>query len=130
MVVTIIGLCFGWGQSLVRAKLAAVIGKEHQHSLDPLLATENKEFPFTVPDGMTGIHFDKLDFSSVLDLDSLALGKLCGSNAWAVHGSKTTSGAPILCNDPHLPLTNPSMKGMGVDEVSIYGRIGGRGRVQ
>ena len=25
-----------------------------------------------------------------------------GSNNWAVAGSKTQSGAPILCNDPHL----------------------------
>ncbi len=32
-----------------------------------------------------------------------------GSNNWAVAGSKTASGAPILCNDPHLPLTLPSI---------------------
>ena len=27
-----------------------------------------------------------------------------GSNNWAVGGSKTKSGAPILCSDPHLQL--------------------------
>ncbi|MGV3529223.1 MAG: penicillin acylase family protein [Flavisolibacter sp.] len=32
-----------------------------------------------------------------------------GSNNWAVSGSKTASGAPILCNDPHLRLTLPSI---------------------
>jgi penicillin amidase len=32
-----------------------------------------------------------------------------GSNNWAVAGSKTKSGAPILCNDPHVPLTLPSL---------------------
>lgn len=32
-----------------------------------------------------------------------------GSNNWAVAGSKTHSGAPILCNDPHLNLTLPSI---------------------
>lgn len=32
-----------------------------------------------------------------------------GSNNWAVSGSKTESGAPILCNDPHLRLTFPSV---------------------
>ena len=32
-----------------------------------------------------------------------------GSNNWAVSGSKTASGAPILCNDPHLGLTLPSI---------------------
>ena len=32
-----------------------------------------------------------------------------GSNNWAVSGSKTASGNPILCNDPHLNLTLPSI---------------------
>lgn len=32
-----------------------------------------------------------------------------GSNNWAVAGSKTKSGAPILCNDPHLGLNLPSL---------------------
>lgn len=31
-----------------------------------------------------------------------------GSNNWAVAGSKTASGTPILANDPHLGLTLPS----------------------
>ena len=32
-----------------------------------------------------------------------------GSNNWAVSGTKTKSGAPILCNDPHLELNLPSI---------------------
>lgn len=32
-----------------------------------------------------------------------------GSNNWVVAGSKTQSGAPILCNDPHLELSLPSI---------------------
>lgn len=32
-----------------------------------------------------------------------------GSNNWAVHGSKTATGAPILCNDPHLTISLPSI---------------------
>lgn len=32
-----------------------------------------------------------------------------GSNNWAVSGKKTRSGAPILCNDPHLGLHLPSL---------------------
>jgi penicillin amidase len=32
-----------------------------------------------------------------------------GSNNWAVAGSKTKDGNPILCNDPHLSLTLPSI---------------------
>ena len=32
-----------------------------------------------------------------------------GSNNWAVSGKKTQSGYPILCNDPHLSTTLPSI---------------------
>ena len=32
-----------------------------------------------------------------------------GSNNWAVSGTKTKSGRPILCNDPHLGLNLPSL---------------------
>ncbi len=32
-----------------------------------------------------------------------------GSNNWVVSGKKTQSGAPILCNDPHLELSLPSI---------------------
>ncbi|HZY79078.1 MAG TPA: penicillin acylase family protein [Cyclobacteriaceae bacterium] len=36
-------------------------------------------------------------------------GKDVGSNNWAVSGSKTATGSPILCNDPHLNLSLPSL---------------------
>jgi penicillin G amidase len=32
-----------------------------------------------------------------------------GSNNWAVSGSKTSTGSPMLCNDPHLNLNLPSI---------------------
>jgi penicillin amidase len=32
-----------------------------------------------------------------------------GSNNWAVSGSKTASGSPLLCGDPHLNLSLPSI---------------------
>jgi len=32
-----------------------------------------------------------------------------GSNNWAIAGSKSKSGKPILCNDPHLGLNLPSL---------------------
>jgi penicillin amidase len=32
-----------------------------------------------------------------------------GSNNWAVSGQRTASGAPILCSDPHLNLSLPSI---------------------
>jgi penicillin amidase len=36
-------------------------------------------------------------------------GEGIGSNNWVVAGSRTTSGKPLLANDPHLGLTTPSV---------------------
>ncbi len=50
--------------------------------------------------------------------------ELVGSNNWAVAGSKTKSGKPILCNDPHLQLTLPAIwfeVQLNVPETNVYG---------
>ncbi|PQJ12841.1 penicillin acylase family protein [Flavipsychrobacter stenotrophus] len=55
-----------------------------------------------------------------------------GSNNWALSGSKTQSGAAILCNDPHLGLHLPSLwyevqlqaPGMNVYGASLPGAPG------
>lgn len=47
-----------------------------------------------------------------------------GSNNWAVSGEKTMEGHPILCNDPHLSLTLPSIwyeLQMCTQEFNAYG---------
>jgi penicillin amidase len=52
-----------------------------------------------------------------------------GSNSWVVSGEKTNTGYPILCNDPHLGFTLPSIwlemqlacPGLNVYGVSIPG---------
>jgi penicillin amidase len=33
-----------------------------------------------------------------------------GSNNWVVHGSNTVTGKPIVSNDPHREVTNPSLR--------------------
>ncbi len=47
-----------------------------------------------------------------------------GSNNWAVAAAKTAGGVPILCNDPHLQLTLPSIWfeiQLHTPELSSYG---------
>ncbi len=47
-----------------------------------------------------------------------------GSNNWAVSGRRTKTGYPILCNDPHLQLTLPSIWyeiQMSSPDVNVYG---------
>lgn len=47
------------------------------------------------------------------------------SNAWAVDGSRTTTGAPLLANDPHLWLSAPSLWMLAHVEFPDLGAIGG-----
>jgi len=47
-----------------------------------------------------------------------------GSNNWAVSGSKTATGSPILCNDPHLQLNLPSIWyeiQLSTPQFNVYG---------
>lgn len=47
-----------------------------------------------------------------------------GSNNWAVAGTKTKSGFPILANDPHLSLSMPSIWyqiQLVTNELNVYG---------
>jgi penicillin amidase len=55
-----------------------------------------------VADSVQRIHLKASDFEKIDDE-----GK--GSNNWVLSGSKTKSGAAILCNDPHLGLNLPSL---------------------
>ncbi len=47
------------------------------------------------------------------------------SNAWAVGPTRSTSGAPLLANDPHLGLTAPGVWYLARLELSSGGVIGG-----
>lgn len=47
-----------------------------------------------------------------------------GSNNWAISARKTANGKPILCNDPHLRLTLPSIwfeVQLHTPEYNVYG---------
>ena len=47
------------------------------------------------------------------------------SNNWVVHGDRTASGMPLLCNDPHLDLTAPSTWLLtDVQVPGVFGAIG------
>ena len=81
-----------------------------QDSLDPIIPKgtvfeKQKVFPVApanVDSAYLNNHDQAFTESDKPDRDN-------GSNNWAVSGSKTKSGAPILCNDPHLGLNLPSL---------------------
>jgi penicillin amidase len=59
------------------------------------------------PADADSLYFEKKDSMALTEADRPD--KNNGSNNWVVAGSKTQSGSPILCNDPHLELSLPSI---------------------
>ena len=98
---------------LIRLQLAA--------KLDPTLAADlEPDYPNTNPtvgegagsqESMRLLHTAGLMLNEYEQLKGwmglAAPGIGQGSNAWVVSGKKTTSGRPVLCNDPHLVMSMP-----------------------
>jgi penicillin amidase len=81
-----------------------------QDSADPIIpggtAFPTPRSPFKIPSSADSLYFKKDTATAV---EASKPDRDNGSNNWAVSGSKTKSGAPILCNDPHLGLNLPSL---------------------
>lgn len=59
------------------------------------------------PASADSLYFSNKDITTAKEISKPDINN--GSNNWVVAGSKTKSGAPILCNDPHLELSLPSI---------------------
>ncbi|MBL0358463.1 MAG: penicillin acylase family protein [Chitinophagaceae bacterium] len=81
-----------------------------QDSADPIIPKETvyaaPKVTVTKPAAADSLYFNNKD---LLALHHQNPDRDNGSNNWAVSGKKTKSGAPILCNDPHLGLNLPSL---------------------
>lgn len=93
-------------RALLEENIYRMLYPEELPWVDPMIPPEqNWDFdPLTpqMPDG---------DFVPGIT-DNLALNELhpeVGSNSWAVDGSRTQSGYPILASDPHLDVTLPAI---------------------
>jgi penicillin G amidase len=60
----------------------------------------------TTPASADSLYFQ---WKEPLNVLTIKADKDNGSNNWAADGTKTRSGRPILCNDPHLGLNLPSL---------------------
>lgn len=82
-----------------------------QDSLSPIIPKGTIYPPASIsaiaPVNSDSVYLHLADSLQILQTEKRTPG--VGSNNWAVSGSKTKSGAPILCNDPHLELTLPSI---------------------
>ncbi|MGH2829659.1 MAG: penicillin acylase family protein [Actinomycetota bacterium] len=96
-------LSTNWPFELLRAELARHLGAQRARELTPFIGPES---PIAVPSSplFPSVAQELLDTA----FDAGAA-RGAGSNNWVVAGSKTTTGKPILCNDPHLLVQMPAV---------------------
>ncbi|MDZ7699644.1 MAG: penicillin acylase family protein [Deltaproteobacteria bacterium] len=100
-------LSSGWRVDLMAGKVLKKVGEAQFKDAFPPWPGDA---PLIIPQGAIS---RKLMASTDLDLsesiDGLIAPPAAGaSNNWVVSGKKSQSGKPMLANDTHLPLTNPS----------------------
>jgi len=123
---------FNWEAELAMVSLIQKIGSEealgllniHMVEGPTIIPESDKQYapaPSRIDDTVlapevdyTLIKFEKDESSRKESKNSHAAwlrsaGEFYASNAWAVSGAKSLSGKPILCNDPHIPHTLPSI---------------------
>ena len=98
-------------QELLRASIAARLGPEVLATLLPDASTnavfdDARAWALVAPALSPGLAGDgPAALANVLG----GAGQGLGSNCWALAGSRTASGKPLLAGDPHLPVRNPSI---------------------
>jgi penicillin amidase len=99
---------------------------ELEKALDPIIPSGTVFAPATVipvkPINADSAYLRKQDSTLALLINKPHPDN--GSNNWAVSGSKTKSGAPLLCNDPHLKINLPSVwfeMQMSGPDINVYG---------
>jgi penicillin amidase len=146
------GLSNDWMNELVRLGVAGERGGETMWEMVPLYQAQGpsiippgawpaKDAPRPKEEGAgaparrataAGPVMDAGAIASIFEADrslrgfiSGSMAKAMASNSWAVDGSLSASGKPILANDPHLELTLPSvwyeihLVGAGLDVIGV-----------
>jgi penicillin amidase len=104
-------------QDLIRAKITKQIGDEKAKDLfleypskHPYIVTEPPfgESLLDLDADMVHIQTDP-NGSSSPSISWINTGPLLGSNSWVISGARTTTGSPLLANDPHLGIQMPAI---------------------
>lgn len=95
-------------QDLTRAKLIKQLGDERINEIYPFYPESH---PLIVSESSSGS--GPLDSEthapSPIPMSWITTGVVPGSNSWVISGERTTTGAPLLANDPHLGIQLPSI---------------------
>ncbi len=90
-------------QEIFRLQLLKVLGPEKAAAFNPPLPKEVIEaYRAYAP-------AEAVKFADALDAIAPSMERQGASNNWVVGGARTTSGKPLLANDPHLPLSVPAI---------------------
>lgn len=92
---------------VLRAQLVTLLGVERTQAILPA-------DPVRALDPAPGLDLAGLTNASLggfgATFADVAYNRLEGSNNWVVAGRRTTTGKPILANDPHRVITNPAVR--------------------
>jgi penicillin amidase len=90
-----------------RARRVALLGKELTQQLWPLDPAHDL-------DPIPGFDYTGIDEKAIAAMIETAgpitYTAIQGSNNWVVSGAKTATGKPLLANDPHRAIQNPSLR--------------------
>ncbi len=111
------GLFYNVEQELARSLTLRDVGSEGEH----VRQAREPADPLTVPDGtdlswlsqeavrVYRLAFAPVDFGGAADPASSRLAT-SGSNNWVIGAERSSTGRPILANDPHRAVTLPSLR--------------------
>ena len=111
------------GEEIERAVLLKTLTPEQVAELFPAYPEDHPVIVNNIGDGISAnapLRFSAFDIPnetlsalehnvSLLDLALGPAGDGIGSNSWAISGSRTATGMPLLANDPHLGIQMPSI---------------------
>lgn len=119
----------GYEEDASSTYMRAVLGDEHFKKLYPDFAYHNDSTGEFVVDNL----LDSLPYAQEIDYSFIESSSIInpseynprlGSNCWVIAPEKSATGNPILCNDPHLNLTLPSIWfeiQLSSDQSNTYG---------
>jgi len=100
------GMSVNWERELLRADLVRELGPERAAVLDPTYPLGNPVVT-TPGEGFSGDGLGLAEqIGRVRDAIGLPAGAT-GSNNWAVNGTRSVTGRPLIAGDPHLPSSMP-----------------------
>ena len=101
------GLSNGWKVDLTAARILEKLGTEKWREAFPVWPDHA---PLIIPEESRALSELSASFLKTICFAERLTGfsTSAASNNWVVSGKKSVTGKPILANDPHLGLTNPS----------------------